>query len=117
MNIETNYTTEQGKAVGELKKEAAKLLKDSKAFDAKFEEVFEKFDTNKDGKINVNEFVPFLNAFFVGGNPHYDLNFFKLAALINYSSADENKNGEVEKEEFKKDLYDRLKRFVHPYSY
>ena len=56
------YTPDQTKLMKEVQEEASKLLKDKKAFEAKFDEIFAKFDKNKDGNIGLAEYVQFFNS-------------------------------------------------------
>ena len=105
----TIFSEEQVKVIKEAQAEAEKLLKDSKAFDAKYEEIFTKFDKNKDGMIGLSEYVQFLNIMLASaGKAKADLS----VAMLNFDRADKDKNGDIDKKEFKKEVYKRLQEFV-----
>ena len=90
------------------KNDAIELLNDKEKFDEKFEEVFEKYDKNKDGKINYVEYGAFVNDFFeaMGRKKpnHADVTLF--------SKADKDRDGAIDKEEFKVDFKKRMNRLA-----
>ena len=105
----TIFSPDQVKVIKEAQGEAEKLLKDTKAFDKKFDEIFEKFDKNKDGSIGLSEYVQFLNIMLASaGKAKADLS----VAMLNFDRADKNKDGDIDKKEFKKEVQKRLQEFV-----
>ena len=52
-----NISAEDKKNVNIAQADVKKLLQDPKAFNAKFEELFSKFDKNRDGKLGICETV------------------------------------------------------------
>ena len=105
----TIFSADQVKVIKEAQEEAERLLKDKKAFDAKFEEIFVKFDKNKDGTIGISEYVQFFNIMLtVAGKETPNLN----NTMLNFDRADKDKNGDIDKNEFKKEVIKRLNEFV-----
>lgn len=91
------------------KNDAMELLNDQDKFDEKFEEVFVKYDKNKDGKINYVEYGDFMNDFFEAmgkkkPSHNVDVTFF--------SRADKDRDGTIDKEEFKTDFKKRMNRLA-----
>ena len=86
-----------------------RLLKDKKAFEAKFDEIFAKFDKNKDGNIGLAEYVQFFNSLLASAKKKTaDLS----VVMLNFDRADKNKDGEISREEFKKEVIKRLNEFI-----
>ena len=105
----STYTDDQVNLMKEVQEEANKLLKDKKAFNAKFDEIFAKFDKNKDGNIGLAEYVQFFNSLLVSAKKKTaDLS----VVMLNFDRADKNKDGEISKEEFKKEVIKRLNEFI-----
>lgn len=105
----TIFSPDQVKIIKEAQENADKLLKDKKAFDQKFEEIFQKFDKNKDGTIGLSEYVQFLNIMLSSaGKGTANLS----VAMLNFDRADKDKNGDIDKNEFKKEVLKRLTEFV-----
>ena len=104
-----SFTPDQIKVIKEAQQEADKLLNDKKAFEAKFDEIFKKFDKNKDGNIGLAEYLQFFNTMLSSaGKKTADL----PVAMLNFERADKNNDGEISKEEFKKEVQKRLQEFV-----
>ena len=92
------------------KDEAKRLLNDKAAFDKAYDICFAKYDTNKDGNIDLTEYLPFLKDMLTQmGRKHYD---FKTSAY-NFDKADKDSNGQISKEEFKKEFHKRLRDFAN----
>ena len=90
------------------KDEAKRLLNDPKAFDEAYDKCFAKYDTNKDGNIDLAEYLPFLQDMLTQmGRKQYN---FKTSAY-NFEKADKDSNGQISKEEFKKEFRKRLRDF------
>ena len=92
-----------------VKNDAIELLNDQDKFDDKFEEVFVKYDKNKDGKINYVEYGAFINDFFEAmgrKKPSYN------ADVTFFSRADKDRDGAIDKEEFKVDFKKRMNRLA-----
>ena len=93
-----------------LKDEAKKLLNDKKAFDKAYDKCFNKYDKNKDGNIDLTEYLPFLKDMLTQmGRKQYD---FKTTTY-NFDKADKDNNGQISKEEFKKEFQKRLRDFAY----
>lgn len=104
------YTEEQTKVIKEAQANAEELLKDKKKFDEKFDEIFKKFDRNKDKTIGLSEYVQFLNTML--STPGKPKNVDLSVAMLNFDRADKDKNGDIDEHEFKKEVYKRLNEFV-----
>jgi len=91
------------------KNDAMEMLNDQAKFDEKFEEVFVKYDKNKDGKINYVEYGDFIKDFFesMGKKKPAD-----NAELKFFSRADKDNDGAIDKEEFKNDFKKRMNRLA-----
>ena len=92
--------------IKEAQDKASSLLKDEKAFNETFEKVFKTFDANKDGTIGAGEYAEFFRLM-LGGKK---LNLQRM--MMNFDRADKDKDGSIDKDEFKKELKKRLKEFV-----
>ena len=105
----TNFTPDQIKVIQQAQKEAEKLLEDNNAFDKKFEEIFQKFDKNKDETIDLSEYVQFLNIMLSeAGKSTASIS----VTMLSFDRADKDKNGSIDKYEFKKEIKKKLKDFV-----
>ena len=92
-----------------VKNDAIELLNDQDKFDEKFEEVFVKYDKNKDGKINFAEYGAFVDDFFEAmgrKKPSHNVD----ETLFN--KADKDRSGAIDKEEFKVDFKKRMNRLA-----
>ena len=100
-------TEEEKKQVKALQDEAKKLLSNPQSFNRRFEEIFKKYDSNKDGKIDLAEYEPFIHDILssVGRKVTFSL------AMTYFGRADKDNNGSIEKEEFKKEFEKRLREF------
>ena len=97
---------EELRVLGEAKDKAATLLKDEKAFNETFEKILKTFDANKDGTIGAGEYAEFFQLM-LGGKK---LNLSRM--MLNFDRADSDKDGSIDKKEFKKEVKKRLKEFV-----
>jgi Ca2+-binding EF-hand superfamily protein len=92
------------------KEEAKRLLNEKKAFDKAYDEFVAKYDTNKDGNIDLAEYLPFLQDMLSQmGRKQFN---FKTSAY-NFEKADKDSNGQISKEEFKKEFHKRLRDFAN----
>ena len=101
----------KGKKTPEEVKEAAKkLLADDKKFDQIFERTFKKCDKNFDKKIDDFEYFNFLNQMVqdFGLKP---LTFDEVTK--EFQKADTNKDGKINKEEFKGELKKKLEFYAN----
>ena len=96
---------EELQVIKEAQEKATLLIKDKKAFDETFDKIFSAFDANKDGSIGAGEYAEFFQLM-VGGKK---LNFSRI--LLNFDRADKDKDGSIDKEEFRKEVLKRLKEF------
>ena len=92
--------------IKEAQEHASNLLKDNKAFEETFEKIFKTFDTNKDGTIGAGEYAEFFNLM-IGGKK---VNLWRM--MLNFDRADKDKDGSIDKAEFKKEVKKRLKEFI-----
>ena len=97
---------EELRVLGEAKEKAQILLKDEKAFNETFEKIFKTFDANKDGSIGAGEYAEFFQLM-LGGKK---INLSRM--MLNFDRADSDKDGSIDKKEFKKEVKKRLKEFV-----
>ena len=95
------------KVIEEAKSKAETLLKNPKAFDEEYEKIFKTFDKNRDGTIGEGEYTQFFNLM-LGTNNKINLS----RILMNFDRADKDKNGSIDKNEFKKEVLKRLNEFV-----
>lgn len=95
------------KCIEDLKSKAEILLKDQKAFDEEFEKVFKTFDKNKDNTIGESEYSQFFNLLL---NADGKINITRI--MTYFERADKDKNGSIDKQEFKKEVKKRLDQFV-----
>ena len=103
-------TEEQKKAIEEDKKHCQKLLKNQAAFDKAFEETFNNYDKNKDGIIDFVEYNEFLQNFLARmGRKCYNI----ANTTMQWERADKDKNGEITKDEFKKEFTKRMNEFAN----
>ena len=105
----SKFSAEQIKLVKEMQENAKSLLKDTNAFDKTFEEIFPKFDRNRDGTIGMAEYVEFINAMFTASGKQ-PMNLPN--AMLNFDRADKDGDGSISKAEFKKELKKRLNEFT-----
>ena len=100
---------EQLAEVKKAQSEAKKLLIDKAAFEEAFEKCFSKYDRNRDGHINMGEYVDFLNDLLSQrGRKNYDL----PVAMLNFERADKDGDGNISKAEFKKEFLKRIREFA-----
>ena len=60
-----NLTDEQRKHILDFQKEAKDLLRDPKKFTERFDTLFSKYDKNRDGTIEFNEYQEFMKEFLI----------------------------------------------------
>ena len=89
----------------EVKEAAKALLADDEKFDKTFERVFRRLDKNHDKKIDDFEYFNFLNQML----SDFGLKPLNLDAVrAEFKKADENKDGKMNKDEFKGELKKKL---------
>ena len=100
-------TPEEKKHIQDLQEESKRLLANPQNFEKKFEEIFRKYDTNKDQKIDLAEYESFIHDMLspVGRKINFNL------AVTYFGRADKDNNGSIEKDEFKKEFERRLREF------
>ena len=95
--------------VKKAQNEAKKYLIDKKEFDEAFEKTFAKYDRNRDGCIQMGEYVDFLGDLLAtSGRKQYNLN----VSMLNFERADKDGDGKISKEEFKKEFLKRMREFA-----
>ena len=97
---------EELKVIKEAQENASKLLKDENAFNDTFEKIFKAFDKNKDGTIGAAEYSEFFQLM-VGGKK---LNLSRM--MLNFDRADKDKDGSIDKKEFKSEVKKKLNEFI-----
>ena len=103
-----NLSAEDRKNINLAQAEVKKLLQDPAAFNAKFEEVFKKFDKNRDGTIEFSEYQGFIGEMLISmGRTKVQSNLM----LSYFEKADGDSSGRIDKEEFKKEFKKRLREF------
>ena len=106
----SKLSEERKKEIQEDKEHAQHLLKDQAAFDKAFEESFNFYDKNKDGIIDFVEYNEFLQNFLARmGRKCYNI----ANMTMHWERADKDKNGEITKEESKKEFTKRMKEFAY----
>ena len=107
--MRTNLTEAQRKEIREAQAQARKLNDNEKLFNQEFEKVFKTYDTNRDNFIDLDEYIPFLQNMLASmGRQKYSI----PNIIMNFERSDKDKNGQIDKEEFKKEFRKRLKEFV-----
>jgi Ca2+-binding EF-hand superfamily protein len=93
----------------EAKERAKRLLDNETLFNKHFEETFKKYDANGDGTIGLAEYVDFLSDILTSsGRRNYKLS----VASLKFDHADIDGDGQIEKDEFKKELKKRLNEIM-----
>ena len=94
----------------EAKVRAKRLLDNETLFNKHFEETFKKYDANGDGSIGLAEYVDFLGDILTtSGRKNYKLS----VASLKFEHADVDRDGQIEKDEFRKELKRRLKEIIN----
>ena len=101
---------QQKKEMKEEQEHAKTMLSNEKEFNRVFEETFNEYDKNNDGVIDFIEYNEFLKQFLIkmGRKPYNIAN-----TTMQWERADKDKNGEINKEEFKKEFTKRIKEFAY----
>ena len=103
-----NLSNDDRKNILEAQADAKKLLQDPVAFNKRFEELFNKYDKNKDGQIGFQEYQSFITDMLIS----MGRTKVQSQLIFNYfERADSDKSGEIEMEEFKKEFKKRLREF------
>ena len=88
--------------------DAKKLLQDPELFNKRFEELFAKYDKNRDGTIGFEEYQQFITEMLIS------MGRTKVQSKLIFTyfeRADNDNSGIIEKEEFKKEFKKRLREF------
>ena len=105
----SKLTEEQKKAILAEKEHCKELLKDKEKFNQAFEETFSHYDKNKDDIIDFVEYNEFLQNFLHKmGRKGYNM----ANMTMQWERADKDKNGEITKDEFRKEFTKRLNEFA-----
>ena len=106
--MSNNYTEEEKKQLQAAQADAHKLLQDPASFNKRFEELFTKYDKNKDGQIGFDEYRAFISEMLLSmGRTKVQSKLL----LTYFQRADNDNSGEIEKEEFRKEFKKRLREF------
>ena len=102
------YSPEEIKNIKAAQEEAKKLLRDPAAFKKRFEEIFNKYDKNRDGTIGFAEYQSFITEMLISmGRTKVQSNLI----FTYFERADNDSSGQIEKEEFQKEFKKRLREF------
>ena len=103
-----NYTNEEKQHLKEAQADAKKLLQDPESFNKRFEELFNKYDKNRDGLIGFEEYQAFITDMLIS----MGRTKVQTKLIFNYfERADNDASGIIEKEEFRKEFKKRLREF------
>ena len=88
--------------------DAKKLLQDPVAFNKRFEEIYGKYDKDRDGSIEFKEYQNFISDMLIS----MGRTKVQSKLLLNYfERADGDNSGRIDKEEFRKEFKKRLREF------
>ena len=103
-----DYTKEEREHLKAAQADAKKLLQDPVSFNNRFEELFNKYDKNRDGLIGFEEYQAFITDMLIS----MGRTKVQSKLLLNYfERADNDASGIIEKEEFRKEFKKRLREF------
>ena len=106
--MSNKYTEEEIKHLKAAQADAKNLLQDPVSFNKRFEELFSKYDKNKDGLIGFEEYRAFISEMLIS----MGRTKIQSSLLLNYfQKADNDSSGQIEKEEFRKEFKKRLREF------
>ena len=89
---------------------AIKLLNDPRLMDKSFDETFKKYDKNKDGTINIEEFYSFINDVYKASGIESGISKDYAEQMFNVRDFD--KNSKLERVEFKKEFKNALAKII-----
>ena len=89
---------------------AKDLLNNPSLINKSFDETFKKYDKNKDGTIDTKEFYSFLNDVYKTCGFEFGISPNKAKGL--YKVADIDKNGKIDKQEFKREFKRALVQII-----
>ena len=103
-----DYTKEEREHLKAAQADAKKLLQDPESFNKRFEELFNKYDKNRDGLIGFEEYQAFITDMLIS----MGRTKVQTKLIFNYfERADNDASGIIEKEEFRKEFKKRLREF------
>ena len=103
-----NLSQEDRQHIIAAQADAKKLLQDPAAFDKRFEELYGKYDKNRDGTIEFAEYQNFITDMLISmGRTKVQSKLL----LTYFERADNDGSGQIEKDEFKKEFKKRLREF------
>ena len=103
-----NLSAEDRQQLLNAQADAKKLLQDPAAFDKRFEELYSKYDKNRDGTIEFAEYQNFISDMLIS----MGRTKVQSKLLLNYfERADGDNSGRIDKEEFRKEFKKRLREF------
>ena len=103
-----DYTKEEREHLKAAQADAKKLLQDPVSFNNRFEELFNKYDKNKDGLIGFEEYQAFITDMLIS----MGRTKVQTKLIFNYfERADNDASGIIEKEAFRKEFKKRLREF------
>ena len=107
--MKTNLSEQEKKDIREAQAEARKIFENKKLFDEELERIFKTYDKNKDNCIDLDEYIPFLQDMIASmGRQKYSI----PNIIMNFERSDKDKNGQIDKAEFKKEFTKRVKEFL-----
>jgi Ca2+-binding EF-hand superfamily protein len=101
-----NATPEQLK---EAQRQVKAVISDQKTFNEAFELSFKHYDKNGDGHIEMREYGEFMDDFLT--SIHKKKGSFSTV-IKNWKKADKNSDGKISKEEFKEEVFNKMKEFT-----
>ena len=103
-----NITQEEREHLIVAQADVKKLLQDPELLNKRFEELFSKYDKNRDGSIGFEEYQSFITDMLIS------MGRTKVQSKLIFSyfeRADGDNSGIIEKEEFRKEFKKRLREF------
>ena len=106
----SKLSEQRKKEIEEDKAHCKQLLKNEAEFNKVFEETFNHYDKNKDGIIDFVEYNEFLQNFLQRmGRKCYNI----ANTTKQWERVDKDKNGEITKDEFKREFIYRMIKFAN----
>ena len=93
----------------EAQRQVKAVISDQKTFNEAFELSFKHYDKNGDGQIEMREYGEFMDDFLT--SIHKKKGSFSTI-IKNWKKADKNSDGKISKEEFKEEVFKKMKEFT-----